>query len=156
MFHLDLEHYFVMSFKDLKAKRDARRVTTVSASPAQPSETQRQSPQQVSNGLPKACDDLQAAWTLYEDLPSNVKIQETAERGRGLWATEPVSAGQSSLRRLCMRLYLTRHIGTSIINTKPHIYALSIRYLSSHCSNCIGEATTRCSQCRTVYYCSTK
>jgi len=79
-----------MSFKDLKAKRDSRKVTTVTASLAQPSETQ---PQRVSNPSPKGYDDPQAAWTLYKALPSNTKIQETVERGRGLWTTEPISAG---------------------------------------------------------------
>ena len=82
-----------MSFKDLKAKRDSRRVTTVTASLAQPSETQLQDPQLVSNPSPKGYDDLQAAWTLYNALPSNTKIQETVERGRGLWTTKPISAG---------------------------------------------------------------
>jgi uncharacterized membrane protein YccC len=86
VFHLD-QSIFVMSFKDLKEKRDSRRVTTVTASLAQPSETQ---PQDQS---PKGYDGLQAAWTPYEALPSNTKIQETVERGRGLWATEPISAG---------------------------------------------------------------
>lgn len=82
-----------MSFKDLKAKRDGRRVTTVTASLAQSSKTQPQDAQRVLNPSPKGYDDLQAAWTLYKALPPNTKIQETVERGRGLWATEPISAG---------------------------------------------------------------
>lgn len=85
-----------MSFKDLKAKRDDRRVTTVTTLPARPLETQPQDPQQVSSASPKGYD-LQAAWTLYKDLPQGVKIQETVERGRGLWATEPISAGDVEL-----------------------------------------------------------
>jgi hypothetical protein len=144
-----------MSFKDLKAKRDGRRGTTVTVPPAQPSETQPQDPERVSNAAPKGYDDLQDAWTLYKDLPSNVKIQETAERGRGLWAIESISAGPSNriYSWVCVQPGIT---GRTIITTKPRVHALSIRYLSSHCSNCISEATRRCSQCRTVRYCSAK
>lgn len=69
-------------------------MTTGTASLAPPSEeTQLQDPQRVSSPSPKGYDDLQAAWTLYKALPPNTKIQETVERGRGLWTTEPVSAG---------------------------------------------------------------
>lgn len=151
----------MMSFKDLKAKRDSRRVTTVTASLAPPSEEtqhQDQDPQRVSSPLPKGYDDLQAAWTLYKAVPPNTKIQETVERGRGLWATTPISPGD--VRRIeSPVLYLTIKLGITgarIISTKPHVYALSIRYLSSYCSNCISEATTRCSKCQTVHYCSAK
>ena len=143
-----------MSFKDLKAKRDSRRVTAVTVSLAQPT----QDPQRVSNTSLKGFDDLQDAWTLYKDLPPNVKIQETVERGRGLWATESISAG--AVHRievpLLMRVYLIKYAGAIIISTRPHVYALSIRYLPSHCSSCTSEAGTRCGQCRTVHYCSAK
>lgn len=106
VFHLDLRHYFVMSFKDLKAKRDNRRVTTATASLALPSETQLQDPQLVSNPSPKGYDDLQAARTLYDALLPNTKIQETVERGRGLWTTRPISAGNVHRIELPL-LYLT-------------------------------------------------
>jgi len=76
-----------MSFKDLKANRDSRKVTTVNAALTQLSETQPQDPSS------KGYDDSQAPWTLYEALPPNIKIQETVERGRGLWVTGPISAG---------------------------------------------------------------
>jgi hypothetical protein len=96
-----------MSFKDLKAKRDGQRVTTVTAPPARSSETQLQlqDPLQVSS----THDDLPAAWALYKNLPPNVKIQETVERGRGLWATEPISAGQWIENDPHARVYSTGH-----------------------------------------------
>ncbi|TFK68531.1 SET domain-containing protein [Pluteus cervinus] len=62
------------------------------------------------------------------------------ETGRGVWAKNPYRPGDV------------------LMTTRPYISVLSTHNLSSYCSACFGPAPPsglkRCTQCRTIHYCS--
>ncbi|KLO09410.1 SET domain-containing protein [Schizopora paradoxa] len=77
---------------------------------------------------------------LYAELPNNLVILKTEDRGRGIWTTQDVKAG------------------TVLFSIRPHVHVLSRSQLTSFCTSCCtpnsSTALKKCTKCRVVHYCS--
>ncbi|KAI0076540.1 SET domain-containing protein [Panus rudis PR-1116 ss-1] len=76
---------------------------------------------------------------LHASLPSNVRVRQTKETGRGLYAKE------------------TFKPGSVVLAVRPLVSVLSTSNLEAYCSYCCSPAPKgglkRCTRCRKVWYC---
>ncbi|TFK47527.1 SET domain-containing protein [Heliocybe sulcata] len=79
-----------------------------------------------------------ASLEAYDGLPPSLSIRRSPDRGRGVYATQP----------------LTR--GATVVTVPPHVHALSTSRLSEYCSSCAAQRAElkRCTRCKLVWYCN--
>ncbi|KAF9254291.1 SET domain-containing protein [Marasmius fiardii PR-910] len=136
------------SFASLRVKKDKKSYVNVPTVPLAQSSATRSSTKDPVNATEDHDEpinqDLRGKEGLYATLPRWIEIRTSAEEGRGLWTTQGLKAG------------------STVLSMKPHIYAISNRYLNSYCSSCTSRSTIesinlqRCTKCRAVRYCNSE
>ncbi|KAF7313995.1 hypothetical protein HMN09_00558000 [Mycena chlorophos] len=138
-----------MSFAKLKATREAQTKPSYVSSDTPESRPRAAGGEQAAqastssshaSSLPQNANEPQQ---LYKNIPKTLlEIRTDAVKGRGLWATQNIGAGQT------------------ILALPPYAAALSTANLSSYCSACTkpkpasgSSPLKRCTQCRIVHYC---
>nr|GAT60413.1 predicted protein [Mycena chlorophos] len=138
-----------MSFAKLKATRDAQTKPshvssdTPESRPRAAGEEQAAPVSSSSSHASSMTQNTNEMQLLYKNIPKTLlEIRTDALKGRGLWATQNIGAGQT------------------ILALPPYAAALSTANLSSHCSACTkpkpasgSSPLKRCTQCRIVHYC---